>query len=133
MKCAKSLTYLSLATIFGLLQLILAWSWAALDTTKTFKFKEFILECGLSFFCSALVTGLSLDYFFRIKNIKNPGKVAIAYILYPLLILGIGIIAYADCVLGAPDYKIILKLQIIMLLMSLIYCFVVKATEFSKS
>ena len=97
----------------------------------SFSALQFYHDCGLVFFCSALVVGLALDFFAQNrKQFRSLGKVGLAYACFPCLIVAVAILIYSVCFRGNPDMNIIINLQLVLFTMSIAYAFAEKRRIF---
>lgn len=129
----KAIVWCLLSLFFGLLQLWFVIGYSALDQTLTVDTNQIILDCGVVFFCTALVAGLALDFFaHNKKKWTELGLIGFAYAFYPALVAIIATLVYSVCYRGNPDVTLIRNLQLVLISMSLLYAAGVKHYAFQK-
>lgn len=121
-----------LAVFFGLIQLWIVIALCRLDRDLTFDLNRVVLECGVVFFCTALVAGLALDFFSSNRKVTMPlWFVGFTYALFPLLVVGLAAVVYSVCYGGNPDINFVKNVEVVVLIMSLVYAIGVKYIAFA--
>ena len=128
----RAVIWCILSLFFGLLQLWFVIGYCALDKDLTFDFTKVLRDCGLVFFCTALVAGLALDFFANNKKrITDLGLVGLAYAFYPAVVVATATLVYSVCFRGKPDMALVRNLQMVIITMSIIYAVAAKQRAFA--
>lgn len=128
----KPLTWTLLTILFGLLQLWCVLLWSYLDQNGGASSLEIIKDCGLLFFCTAIMSAIALDYLTSTKKTRNISLIGVIYILPPVLCLILSILIYAVFYYGSPTISIATNFQFVIFAFCATYITVVKYLEFNN-
>lgn len=129
----KSLTWVGVTTLFGLLQLWLTFFKSLLVKTTIFPYEKILLDGVLLFFVTAVVTALTTDYY--LSKIDYPKwLVGIVFGFYPLLIVIVSVglfflFLYEE--IRNLDIFLVEDIEKAIMIMTSIYAIVVKLLEYS--
>lgn len=135
--CFKSFSWISLTIIFGLLQIWLLIGANQIIITDPVKIEinKLILDGVFLFFATAIVTTITIDFFFDSKIQLSKNIIGFLFILYPSVILIITTLIFSLFIgksLKEINIEIIKIGEITILIMTFIYAFIVKLIIFSN-
>lgn len=130
-----SLVWLVLAFFFGLLQLWFLLTSQVVVPEIAIDYNQLLIGGTMLFFCSALVTSLSIDQFFAPERRYSMIVIGGLFALYPLVILLVTSFLFAFCFGKKPEelnMDFVRNLQITLLAMCALYAIVVKTLSFQS-
>ena len=134
-RSVKSIVWLMLTVIFGLLPpIFLVWIDAQL-TNKNFPFEEFVKNGSFMFFATALVASVTIDHILSEKYSRTSKEwnsfEILAFIIFPMLtLLACVILFYIPYYQPEPDIHLLWKIELYILLTTFIYGIGVKFQAF---
>lgn len=133
MSFVKALIWLGFSTFFGLAQIFIVLVIAKMSNDYNFDTKKVFYDGTLLFFCSALVSAITIDFWFH-KDIKIERPFEGLLTFFSIILIGVIVIVYCTLILKAPEsinYLFVRTLEIIIICSSLAYTAISKTLQFA--
>ncbi|WP_335968215.1 hypothetical protein [Acinetobacter bereziniae] len=129
----KSLSWTGLMLVFGLVQL---WTIVIqqyyLDSTKL-DFLFLIKDGAFHFFCIAIISGLTIDYWLDVKRKEEHNFLKVGtFVLFPLVVIVLIVINYSVVYFNGLEFKKDDVIVVSFLSVTLLYSFLVKIYMFYR-
>lgn len=131
----KGLIWTLVTTFFGLLQLEILAGSEFLSAVNKFDFGTIIIECGLVFFSTALVSSVAIDGFMGPKLFDENWKIGAYLAFVPFIVIVVSVIVYLSIKNRASkpvDMETIKTVQLAVTSFSVIYAIGIKKLQFSR-